>query len=48
MDDAVFDGFIKPKSGYVLPDKFAMLSDDGNRLAREALAWFLPRTRSRR
>jgi hypothetical protein len=42
MDDAVFDGFIKPRPGYVLPDKFAMFSDQENRRVKEALVWFLP------
>jgi hypothetical protein len=45
MGDAVFDGFIKPQPGYVLPDKFAMFSQEGNRLVKEALAWFLPAAR---
>jgi hypothetical protein len=42
MDDAVFYGFIKPKPGYTLPDKFAMFTPEGDRKVREVLAWFLP------
>src|SRR5712692_9697287 len=37
MDAAVFYGFILPKTGYVLPDKFAMFSDEGDRLVRQTL-----------
>jgi hypothetical protein len=45
MDDAAFHRFIKPKLEYVLPERFAMFSDEGDRLVREALAWFLPAVR---
>jgi hypothetical protein len=45
MDDAVFRGFIKPERVYVLPDKFAMFSAEGDRQVRESLAWFLPAAR---
>ena len=42
MDDVVFSGFVKPKPGYVLPDKFGMFSTEGDELVREVFLWFLP------
>jgi hypothetical protein len=46
MDGTVFYGFIKPRPGYILPDNFAMFSDEGNSLVKHALAWFLPAARA--
>ena len=43
---AVFDGFVRPQSGYELPESFAMNTPEGNRRVREALAWFLPAANS--
>ena len=45
MDDAVFYGFIKPKAGYGLPEKFAMFTREGDQAVREVLAWFIPAAR---
>lgn len=42
MDDAVWQGFIRPRPGYALPEQFAMFSPEGDAAVREALAWFLP------
>lgn len=45
LDDAVFNGFIKPTPGYGLPESFAMFTPEGDRAARDLLAWFLPTAR---
>lgn len=45
MDDAVFHGFIKPKPGYILPETFAMYTQEGDRKVQEVMAWFLPASR---
>jgi len=42
MSAAVLDGFLRPVPGFVLPDRYAMFSDDGDRSVRQALAEFLP------
>jgi hypothetical protein len=42
MSDAVFDGFLRPVAGFVLPNRYAMFSEDGDRLVGQALAGFLP------
>jgi hypothetical protein len=42
MSDAVFDGFLRPISGFALPDRYAMFSDEGDLLVKRALAEFLP------
>ena len=41
---AVFDGFLRPVSGFALPDRYAMFSDEGNQLVKQALAEFLSAT----
>jgi len=41
MYDAVHKGFIQPQTGYVLPAKFAMFSDEGDNAVRLALKKFL-------
>jgi hypothetical protein len=41
MDKAVGAGFLRPETGYVLPDTFGMYSREGDQQVREALAWFL-------
>jgi hypothetical protein len=41
MTNAVRDGFISPKSGYVLPDTFEMFTPQGDRKVRSALQRFL-------
>ena len=41
MDDAVHHGFLIPTHGYRLPDEFAMFTPEGNRVVKDALAWFL-------
>ena len=45
MDDAVFYGFIMPRPGYTLPDKFAMFKPEGDRKVLEVVSWFLPAAR---
>jgi hypothetical protein len=42
MSDAVFDGFLRPGSAFALPDRYAMFSEEGDRLVKRALAEFLP------
>ncbi len=42
MSAAVFDGFLRPVPAFALPDRYAMFSDEGDRLVRQALAEFLP------
>jgi hypothetical protein len=41
MGGAVFDGFVRPRTGFLLPDDFAMFSPEGNLAVREALAEFI-------
>lgn len=41
MSNAVFQGFLRPLPGYVLPDEFGMKTADGNRRVREALATYI-------
>jgi hypothetical protein len=41
ISDAVFDGFLRPVSAFVLPDRYAMFSDEGDLLVKRALAEFL-------
>ncbi len=41
MAEAVWDGFIAPKSGYVLPDEFGMFSAEGNSAVKAALAKYI-------
>jgi len=38
ISDAVFDGFLRPVSAFALPDRYAMLSDEGDLLVKRALA----------
>lgn len=38
---AIYRGFIQPQKGYLLPEKFGMFSDAGDRLVRTALEGFL-------
>ncbi len=38
---AVFDGFLRPGSAFALPDRYAMFSDEGDQLVKQALAEFL-------
>jgi hypothetical protein len=42
MSEAVFDGFLRPVPAFALPDRFAMFSEEGDRLIKQALAEFLP------
>lgn len=42
MSDAVFDGFLRPVPSFTLPERFAMFSEEGDRLISRALAEFLP------
>src|SRR5581483_11658054 len=42
MSAAVFDGVLRPVPGVELPDRYAMVSDYGDRLVLQALAEFLP------
>ena len=42
ISEAVFDGFLRPSSGFVLPDRYAMFSEEGDLLVKRALAEFLP------
>jgi hypothetical protein len=42
MSDAVFDGFLRPGSAFALPDRYAMFSEEGDRLVKRALTEFLP------
>jgi len=41
MTKAIYQGFVLRKDSYKLPARFGMLSPEGNRLVREALAAFL-------
>jgi len=41
MYEAVHKGFIVPQTGYALPAKFGMFSDDGDKKVRAALQKFL-------
>jgi hypothetical protein len=41
MTRVIHDGFISPKSGFVLPNKFGMYTRDGDRKVRAALQRFL-------
>jgi hypothetical protein len=41
MYDAVHKTFIVPQTGYTLPAKFGMFSDEGNDLVKAALEQFL-------
>jgi hypothetical protein len=41
ISDAVFDGFLRPVSAFVLPDRYPMFSDEGDLLVKRALAEFL-------
>ena len=41
MTKAIYQGFVRRKDSYKLPARFGMLSTEGNRLVREALAAFL-------
>lgn len=43
MFDAVYYGFIKPKSDFKLPAKFGMFTDAGNRQVKAALSDFIIR-----
>jgi hypothetical protein len=42
ISEAVFDGFLRPSSGFALPDRYAMFSEEGDLLVKRALAEFLP------
>ncbi len=42
MSAAVFDGFLRPVPSFELPDRYAMFSEEGDRLVKQALAEFLP------
>ena len=42
ISEAVFDGFLRPSFGFALPDRYAMFSEEGDRLVKRALAEFLP------
>ena len=46
MDNAVFCGFLKPQFDYILPDKFAMYTPEGDRKVRRVVEWFLPTARA--
>lgn len=39
--DAVFDGFVRPREGYTLPDDFALYTPEANRAVKEALAEYI-------
>jgi hypothetical protein len=41
MSNAVFDGFIRPVDGFVLPSDFGLYSPDANARVREALARYI-------
>jgi hypothetical protein len=41
MTRAVHDGFVSPKGGFVLPNKFGMYTREGDRKVRAALQRFL-------
>lgn len=41
MGNAIFDGFIRPKHGYLLPDAFGLYTDDGNSAVKDALAEYI-------
>jgi hypothetical protein len=41
MFGAVFDGFVRPRPGFALPDDYAMFSPEGNRAVRDALAEYV-------
>ena len=42
MSAAVFNGFLRPIPGFVLPAQYTMFSDEGDRLVYQALAEFMP------
>ena len=42
MSAAVFDGFLRPVPDFVLPARYAMFSEEGDRLVYQALAEFMP------
>jgi hypothetical protein len=42
ISEAVFDGFLRPVSTFVLPYRYAMFSEEGDLLVKWALAEFLP------
>ena len=41
MSAAVSDGFIRPIATFTLPDRYAMFTEEGDRLVRQAIAEFL-------
>jgi hypothetical protein len=45
MSNAVFNGFLRPRSDFELPDSYAMFSEQGDQLVRQAIAEFLPAAR---
>src|SRR5688572_188970 len=42
ISEAVFDGFLRPSSGFALPDRYAMFSEEGDLLVKRAIAQFPP------
>jgi hypothetical protein len=45
MRQAITDGFIDPRPGYVLPDEFGMAGEEGEARVKAALARFLAKAR---
>jgi hypothetical protein len=45
MSITVFNGFLRPTSDFELPDSYAMFSEQGDQLVRQALAEFLSAAR---
>jgi hypothetical protein len=47
MLDAVYNGFLKPKEHFVMPDRFGMFSDEGNQRVKAALESYIKRANQR-